>query len=55
MGIDPGYGIVGYGFVEYDRGRFTPIKAGTIKTPSDMDFMKRLRVIYLDMQKLIGI
>ena len=53
MGIDPGYGIVGYGFVEFNSGRFTPIKAGTIKTPADMDFLKRLRVIYLDMQSLI--
>ena len=53
MGIDPGYGIVGYGVVEYDHGRFTPVKAGTIKTPSDMEFLKRLRVIYLDMQGLL--
>ncbi|EGC03670.1 MULTISPECIES: crossover junction endodeoxyribonuclease RuvC [Ruminococcus] len=53
MGIDPGYGIVGYGFVEYDHGKFTPVKVGTITTPSDMEFYKRLRVIYLDMQKLI--
>ena len=53
MGIDPGYGIVGYGFVEYDHGRFTPVKAGTITTPSDLDFYKRLRIIYLDMQGLL--
>ncbi|WP_295154047.1 crossover junction endodeoxyribonuclease RuvC [uncultured Ruminococcus sp.] len=53
LGIDPGYGIVGYGVVEYERGRFTPVKAGTIKTPSDMEFLKRLRVIYLDMQGLL--
>ena len=53
MGIDPGYGIVGYGVVEYDHGRYTPVKAGTIKTPSDMEFLKRLRVIYLDMQGLL--
>ena len=53
MGIDPGYGIVGYGFVEYSHGRFAPVNVGTIKTPSDMEFYKRLRVIYLDMQQLI--
>lgn len=53
MGIDPGYGIVGYGVLEYSGGSFTPIKAGTIKTASDMEFLKRLRVIYLDMQGLI--
>lgn len=53
MGIDPGYGIVGYGVVEYSHGKFTPIRAGTITTPSDMEFFRRLRVIYLDMQGLI--
>ena len=53
MGIDPGYGIVGYGVVEYNRGKFTPVNAGTITTKSDMEFFKRLRVIYLDMQQLI--
>lgn len=28
LGIDPGYAIVGYGVVNYDRGRFSTIAYG---------------------------
>lgn len=33
LGIDPGYATVGYGVVNYDRGRFAPVRFGAITTP----------------------
>jgi crossover junction endodeoxyribonuclease RuvC len=53
MGIDPGYGIVGFGVIEYSHGRANLVTAGAITTKSDMEFFSRLRVIYNDMQGLI--
>lgn len=53
LGIDPGYGTVGYGVVEYDRLRFTPVQYGAIKTKSGMPMHLRLAEIYDDMCTLI--
>ena len=30
LGIDPGYAIVGWGVVRYERGRFTPLTLSLI-------------------------
>jgi len=46
LGIDPGYAIVGWGCVQYERGRFTPLAFGAITTPAGMDFAVRLECIY---------
>ena len=32
LGIDPGYGTIGYGIVRYRNDRFTPIQYGAITT-----------------------
>ena len=32
LGIDPGYGTIGYGVVRYDGRKFTPIQYGAITT-----------------------
>lgn len=53
MGIDPGYGIVGYGFVQYQRNRFTPIQFGAITTPAGMQMPLRLCEIYQDLNTLL--
>ncbi len=48
LGIDPGYAIVGYGVVRYDKNRFQPVRFGAITTPAGMEFSQRLQMIYED-------
>ena len=53
LGIDPGYGITGFGVVEADRGRSQLVTCGAITTPAGMDFSARLEIIYEDMRQLL--
>lgn len=46
LGIDPGYAIVGYGVLKYDRNSFTPIEYGAITTKAKTEFASRLEIIY---------
>ena len=54
LGIDPGYGIVGYGVIEKDaRNKCRMIDYGVIKTPTDETFPTRLCIIDDAIQRLI--
>ena len=53
LGIDPGYGITGFGLIEGQRGQFRLLNCGAITTPAGMDFSARLEIIYEDMRKLL--
>lgn len=53
LGIDPGYGITGFGLIEAQRGSSALITCGAITTPAGMDFSARLEIIYEDMRKLL--
>ena len=53
LGIDPGYGITGFGVIEAERGKQSLITCGAITTPAGMDFSARLEIIYNDMTELI--
>ena len=53
LGIDPGYAIVGWGVVRYERGRFAPLDYGAVLTPAGMDFSRRLEIIYDELLALI--
>ena len=53
LGIDPGYGITGFGLVEADRGSCRLLRCGAITTPAGMDFSARLETIYEDMRQLL--
>ena len=53
LGIDPGYGITGFGLIEAERGQNTLITCGAITTPAGMDFSARLEIIYEDTKKLL--
>ena len=54
LGIDPGYGIVGYGIIEKDqRGKCTMLDYGAIKTPTDETFPIRLAIIDEAIKRLI--
>lgn len=54
LGIDPGYAIVGWGVVRYERGWFAPLDFGAVLTPAGMDFSRRLEIIYDEMAALIA-
>ena len=46
LGIDPGYAIVGWGVVRFERGRYLPLDFGAVITPAGMPFGRRLELIY---------
>ncbi len=54
LGIDPGYGITGFGIIEADRGNCRLVQCGAITTPAGMDFSARLEMIYEDMRQLLA-
>ena len=55
LGIDPGYGITGFGLVEAERGQFQLLRCGAITTPANTEFAWRLEVIYNDMVELLRV
>lgn len=55
LGIDPGYGITGFGLIEAERGNSKLLQCGAITTPAGMDFSARLEIIYEDMRKLLEV
>lgn len=53
LGIDPGYGITGYGLIEKHGPRFVCRDYGVIKTSSQADFCDRLKTLHQDLSRLI--
>ena len=53
LGIDPGYGITGFGLIEAQAGRYQLLSCGAITTPPHTEFSWRLEVIYNDMTQLL--
>ena len=53
LGIDPGYGITGFGIVDAQRNQFQLLQYGAITTPAGTDFPLRLQMIYNDMTELL--
>ena len=46
LGIDPGYGTMGYGVIEkLDNGNVVPVDYGVVKTPSNESFPVRLAML----------
>ena len=54
LGIDPGYAIIGWGVIRYERGRYIPVDFGAVTTPADMPFNRRLEVIYDDLSAILA-
>jgi len=50
LGIDPGYAIVGFGVLDYDGVKFTPIEYGAVLTEAGTPFPERLRAIHEDIE-----
>ena len=55
LGIDPGYGITGFGLIEAQRGQYQLLNCGAITTPANTEFAWRLEVIYNDMTELLRV
>ena len=55
LGIDPGYGITGFGLIEAERNQYKLLHCGAITTPAGMDFSARLEIIYNDMRELLEV
>ncbi len=53
LGIDPGYGITGFGLIEAQRSNYALLRYGAITTPPGADFSARLEMIYEDMKQLL--
>lgn len=53
LGIDPGYGTIGYGLIEKNGSKLTPIDYGVILTPKDEGISQRLAMIYDSLSALI--
>ncbi len=53
LGIDPGYAIVGYGVLDYDKVSFATVNYGAITTDSETPFDRRLKEIYDDMCSIL--
>ncbi len=54
LGIDPGYAIVGYGIIRYEKNRFQVLDFGAVTTPAGMGFPDRLKCIYEDLTYLFN-
>lgn len=53
LGIDPGYAIVGFGIIQYEQNRFTPLEYGAVLTQAGEDFSQRLANIYDCMESVL--
>ncbi|MBR1617435.1 crossover junction endodeoxyribonuclease RuvC [bacterium] len=53
MGIDPGIGITGYSFIEYQNDEFELISSGSIQTDKTAPHPKRLLELKNDIDTLI--
>lgn len=53
LGIDPGYGITGFGIIDGEKNQYTLAGCGAITTPAGMEFSDRLVIIYEDMRQLL--
>ncbi len=53
IGIDPGTGILGFGIVDYDKGKLSLVDGGVIRTPVKEDDSVRLETIYDELHTLI--
>jgi crossover junction endodeoxyribonuclease RuvC len=46
LGIDPGYAIVGYGVIKYEKSKYITLDYGAVTTPAKTAFTSRLERIY---------
>ena len=53
LGIDPGYAIIGWGIIRFERGKYIPVDFGAITTEAGVPFNRRLEMIYDQLNELL--
>ena len=53
LGIDPGYAIIGWGIIRFERGKYIPVDFGAITTNAGVPFNRRLEQIYDQLNALL--
>lgn len=53
LGIDPGYGIVGFGIIDYINGQYNVVDYGVIQTSKEESIATRLAIVYKSVKELI--
>lgn len=53
IGIDPGTGIMGFGVIDSNKGKYTLVDAGVIRTSSKEPDAERLLTIYTELSSVI--
>lgn len=53
LGIDPGTAIVGYGIIDFEKGKYNVIDYGCIYTEKDIPMEQRLCEIYAQLTEII--
>ena len=53
LGIDPGTAIVGYGVIDYEKGKFHVVDYGCIYTEKDLPMEDRLVKVHEELSSLI--
>lgn len=54
IGIDPGYAIVGYGVIQYDKYRYVTLDYGAVTTKAKTEFTLRLGQIYDGVSEIVA-
>lgn len=54
LGIDPGFGRIGYGLIEFSKNKYKIIEYGCITTPENSYFPKRLNKIEEDLESILS-
>ena len=53
LGIDPGYGLTGYGVIKVSGNKYKTLDYGVIKTLVGEEFKDRLKYLHQDLEKII--
>lgn len=53
LGIDPGYGIIGFGVIDCDMGNLSVVDYGAVTTPKEMSLPERLDAIRQSFQQIM--
>lgn len=54
LGIDPGFGRVGYGIIEFKHNKYRAVEYGCITTKAGENLSLRLKKIYDDLDEVIS-
>lgn len=54
LGIDPGTGILGFGVIDFEKGKSKLIDAGVIRTPVKQADSERIFTIYNELKEIIA-